>query len=208
MKYLFVCTLMAVLLTINGCDYLEDLSDGSSSGGTEPIASTEDENTQDSDTETATSDIEEEKIIKASTVTLSAFSDFSCSSNWTERDGALGLEANSGSGSCENTFSGVTTAYRITITIQTEFDGKPYYSLSIGGREVDSGHYPLSSSLGCECPKDNWWNVCPDQNVEIDAGVHTVVNGDVITFYGEEDWQCDGHGAYAKWHKITLVPDN
>ena len=200
MKYLLLCTLATILLITSGCDlFNDDDDDGSSNGGTEHITTASTANPQASAQNSAAA---------PQAVTLSAFSDFNCTSNWTDRDGALGLEAHSGSGTCETAFPGVTGRYRITITIQTEFDGKPYYSLSINNQEISSGQYPLSSSLACDCPKDNWWNVCPDKNVEIDAGVHTVSTNDIIKFYGEEQWQCDGHGAYAKWHKISFVPAN
>jgi hypothetical protein len=216
MNFLLKSTLLFILLSVTtGCDTLDNLTKGSSSGGSESITTPE--------AATATAEVKspaEDTVVPretetvqadagpATAVSLSAFSDFSCTGNWTNRDGALGLEAGSGSGSCENTFSGATASYRITITIQTEFDGKPYYSLSINGREISSGRYPLSNSKACDCPKDNWWNVCPDKNVEIDTGVHTVVKGDIIKFYGEEEWQCDGHGAYAKWHSISLIPSD
>lgn len=211
MKYTLFCALTTILLITTGCDLLEDSSDGSSSGGTENITAT---STISPEASTPTSDAAPEPSDAApktsdaapEAVTLSAFSDFNCTGNWTNRDGALGLEAGSGSGTCQTEFSGVTGSYRITITIQTEFDGKPYYSLSLNNQEISSGQYPLSSSLACDCPKDNWWNVCPDKNEEIDAGVHTVSTGDIIKFYGEEQWECEGHGAYAKWHKISFVP--
>ncbi len=215
MNFLLKSALLFILLPpITGCDTLDNLTKGSSSGGSESITTPE--------TATATAEVPsaaedtavpQKEAVQADTnpataVSLSAFSDFSCSGNWTNRDGALGLEAGSGNGSCEHIFSGATASYRITITIQTEFDGRPYYSLSINGREISSGQYPLSNSMACDCPKDNWWNVCPDKKVEIDTGVHTVVKGDIIKFYGEEEWQCDGHGAYAKWHSISLVPSD
>lgn len=190
MKFILLCTLTTILLITSGCNLLDDDDDdGSSSGGTENIT-------------TANS------AATAQAVTLSAFSDFNCTSNWTNRDGALGLETSSGSGTCQSKFPGVSGRYRITITIQTEFDGQPYYSLSINNQEISSGQYPLSSSLGCNCPIDDWRNVCPDKNVEIDAGVHTVSTNDIIKFYGEEQWNCGEHGAYAKWHKISFVPAN
>lgn len=167
MKYTLLSALTTILLITTGCDLLEDSSDGSSSGGTENITAT---STISPEPSTQNSDAAPEVVTAIpEAVTLSAFSDFDCTGNWTNRDGALGLEAGSGSGTCQTEFSGVTGSYRITITIQTEFDGKPYYSLSLNNQEISSGHYSLSSSLACDCPKDNWWNVCPDQNVEIDA---------------------------------------
>ena len=35
-----------------------------------------------------------------------------------------------------------------------------------------------------------------------------IKTGDVIRFYGEEVYPCGKHGAYAKWHSITLTPVN
>ncbi len=140
MKFILLCTLTTILLITSGCDLLDDDDDGSSSGGTENVTTASTANPQAS----------------AQAVTLSAFSDFNCTSNWTNRDGALGLEAGSGSGTCQTEFPGVSGRYRITITIQTEFDGQPYYSLSINNQEISSGQYPLSSSLGCDRPKDGY----------------------------------------------------
>jgi hypothetical protein len=212
MNFLLKSTLLFILLPVaTGCDTLDNLTKGSSDGGSESITTPDAVATETAATTEPAAvprEVAPVEEVRASAVSLSAFSDFTCSGNWTNRDGALGLEAGSGNGSCETTFSGATASYRITITIQTEFDGKPYYSLSVNGREISSGQYPLSSSMACDCPKDNWWNVCPDKNVEIDTGVHTVVKGDIIKFYGEEEWQCDGHGAYAKWHSISLVPSD
>ncbi|NOY17147.1 MAG: hypothetical protein GXP23_09500 [Gammaproteobacteria bacterium] len=141
----------------------------------------------------------------ATAVTLGAFKDFSCTSNWTNRDGALGLKAYSGSGTCQAKFPGVSGKYRLTLTVQTEFDGRPPYSVSINGVVVKSGTYPVSSSLGCSCPKD-WRSVCPDIDVDFDAGIHQVNTGDVIQFYGKEQFACSGNGAYAKWHRIVFIP--
>lgn len=138
-------------------------------------------------------------------VTLGAFKDFSCTSNWTNRDSALGLKAYSGSGTCKARFPGVSGKYRMTVTVQTEFDGRPFYNVSINGAVVNSGTYPVSSSLGCDCPKD-WRTVCPDIDVDFDGGIQQVNTGDVIQFYGKEQFACSGNGAYAKWHRIAFTP--
>ena len=148
-------------------------------------------------------------VISASntTKTFNAFSDFSCTSGWSNRDGALGLTAGAGSGTCDVVFPGGSGKYRISVVIQTEFDGNPIYKISINGNSVKEGRYPTStSSVRCVC--DDWRKNCPDKKVEIDAGVHEVRTGDVIQFYGEEVYPCGKHGAYAKWHSITLTPVN
>ncbi len=180
MKYLAL-PLLLMLLFFSGCDLLDDDDDDSSDGGTEMVASES----------------------SSSTVVLEAFSDFSCSSSWTNRDGALGLTARTGSGTCKASFPGSSGTYRITITVQTEFDGNSPYALYINDAGAASGQYPLSYDCGCE--PDDWRSECPDKNVDLDAGTHNVATGDVIKFYGEEDWNCDDHGAYAKWHKITFT---
>ena len=143
-----------------------------------------------------------------SIVALNAFTDFNCTSGWSNRDGALGLTAGAGSGSCKAAFPGGSGNYRVTVTIQTEFDGKPIYEVRMNGATIKRGAYPTStSSLRCEC--EDWRINCPDKNVDIDAGIHQINTGDIIEFYGEEVYPCGPeHGAYAKWHRITLTPVN
>jgi len=183
MKQFFMMIMVGLLLIVlPGCDNGDE--GGNSSGGTEaapPSSGT-------------------------STVSLSAFSDFSCTSNWTNRDGALGLSAGSGSGTCTTTFSGESGTYNLSLIVQTEFDGRSPYQVSINGNVVSSGTYPLSSPLGCDCPLDNWMTVCPDQIVTLNGGVHQINKGDTITFYGEETYPCGSHGAYAKWHGMNFTP--
>ena len=188
MKY-FALPLILILLLFSGCDLLDD-DDDSSDGGTEVV-------TTNGSSATATT--------TSSTVVLEAFSDFSCSSGWTNRDGALGLSPHSGSGTCQATFPGAAGNYNVTITVQTEFDGTSPYALYINDNGAASGSYPLAPGCGNDCHPDDWRSQCPDRNVNIDAGNHNVSTGDVIKFYGEEDWNCGDHGAYAKWHKITFT---
>jgi hypothetical protein len=142
----------------------------------------------------------------ATMVTLRAFSDFSCTSNWTNRDGAMGLSAGSGQGTCQATFPGVSGNYRITVRIQAEFDGRSPFQILRNGAVLYAGRMPLSSPLGCDCPLDQWRSVCPDRVIDLDAGVHALNNGDVIGFYGEETYPCGEHGAYAKWHLLIFTP--
>ncbi|MBT8354800.1 MAG: hypothetical protein KJO60_09770, partial [Desulfofustis sp.] len=92
---------------------------------------------------------------------LDAF-DFDCTSNWSGRDAALALEAYQGSGTCTETFPGEAGEYQLVLKALTEYDGNSPYKLFINGTEVASGEYPLSNSLGCDCPDDKWRDVCPD----------------------------------------------
>lgn len=142
-----------------------------------------------------------------SALSLDAFNDFNCTNDWSNRDGALGLTAGAGSGTCEVAFPGGSGAYRVSTKVQTEFDGRPIYRVSINGNVIQQGSYPTSTStVRCRC--DNWTKNCPDKNVVLEAGVHEIKTGDVIQFYGEEVYPCGKHGAYAKWHGITLTPAN
>ncbi len=146
------------------------------------------------------------KVQKNAVVTLSAFSDFQCSNNWTNRDGALGLAAGSGSGTCKVSFPGGPGVYRISVQVQTEFDGSPFYKVSGNGKTLYAGTYPLStSSLVCDCP--NWRKNCPDAVVSVDAGTHDLKTGDNIEYFGKEVYPCGPrNGAYAKWHAMIFTP--
>ncbi len=179
------------------CDSVKDLFDdddddkGSTGGSGEVVTTTE-------TTPTASGKIY-----------LDAFKDFSCSSNWDKRDGARGLKPHSGSGSCSASFPGQPGKYRVTVKIQTEFDGKSPYRVSVNGQTIKSGSYPLSSSLGCDCPKEKWREVCPDKNVTVDCGTHNLKPGDKIGFWGKDHYPCGGNnGSYAKWHGMTFTPVN
>ena len=194
MKYLAL-PLIFMLLLFSGCDLLDDDDDDSSDGGTEVVATNDSSSAATTSTTAATS---------SSTVELDAFSDFSCSSNWSNRDGALGLTANTGSGSCQAVFPGASGTYSITLTAQIEFDGNSSYALYINDAGAASGRYPLAPGCEDDCHPDDWQSQCPDQKKNIGAGTHSISTGDIIKFYGEEDWNCDEHGAYAKWHKITF----
>lgn len=146
------------------------------------------------------------EVQKNSVVTLSAFSAFQCTSNWTNRDGALGLVAGTESGTCRVSFPGGPGVYRITVRVQTEYDGAPFYKVSGNGKTLHAGSYPLSKgSLICSCP--NWRKNCPDVVVSIDAGTHELKTGDTIEYYGKEVYSCGpSHGAYAKWHEMIFTP--
>ncbi|MCI5166758.1 MAG: hypothetical protein D3903_11850 [Candidatus Electrothrix sp. GM3_4] len=194
MKY-FALSLIFMLLLFSGCDLLDDDDEDSSDGGTEIVATNEPAAATATSAATAT---------PSTTVELSAFSDFSCTSNWSTRDGAWGLNANTNSGSCQAAFPGVSGTYSITITAQIEFDGNSSYALYINDNGAASGRYPLAPGCENDCHPDDWHSQCPDQKKNLNAGTHSISTGDVIKFYGEEDWNCGEHGAYAKWHKITF----
>ncbi|MCI5221359.1 MAG: hypothetical protein D3924_01420 [Candidatus Electrothrix sp. AR4] len=136
-------------------------------------------------------------------IRLSAFS-FDCTQNWTNRDGALGLKAYSGGGSCQTVFSGVSAKYNIQIKVQTEHDGAPPYAVAINGTTVKAGRYPYATGvLACDCSI----NECPDRNTYINIGTFQVNTEDIIRFTGDQVFPCGGeHGAYAKWHEMVFTP--
>lgn len=131
-------------------------------------------------------------------------SDFNCNDNWTERDGAIGLKAYSGPGTCTISFPGEEGTYNLTLSAIAEYDGKSLYRVSINGVIIGEGEYDLSSPLGCECPTDNWRQECPDRTQYIGFGKHNLKPGDVIEFWGDDVYPCGEHGAYAKWLGIQV----
>jgi hypothetical protein len=140
-----------------------------------------------------------------SPVVLNAFTDFSCGPQWTNRDGALGLRAGSGSGTCQASFPGNSGSYLIQVRVQAERDGAPHYRVSLNGNVIRDDYYPYScGSLMCNSSIIE----CPDSNKDLNMGVFTVQQGTVISFYGAETYPCGEHGAYAKWHQIMLTPAN
>ena len=199
MKYL-VLPLLLFLLLFSGCDLLDDDDDDSSDGGTETVSTTGEQATEQAADQAASS----AAATTSSTVVLSAFSDFSCTSNWTVRDGAWGLTARTFSGTCQAAFPGESGNYHITITAQIEFDGNSPYALYINDAGAASGSYPLAPGCEGNCHPNDWVTQCPDRKYNIDAGIHHISTGDIIKFYGQEDWNCSDHGAYAKWHKMTF----
>ncbi|WPD24219.1 MAG: hypothetical protein Q3M24_11250 [Candidatus Electrothrix aestuarii] len=202
MKYLAL-PLVLMLLFFAGCDLLDDDDDDSSDGGTEVVATSDTSSSSSSSSSTASTT--STATTNSSTVVLNASSDFSCTSNWTTRDGAWGLKARTNRGSCQTSFPGESGNYRVVITVQTEFDGNSPYVLYINGNTAASGTYPLAPGCEGDCHPDNWRSQCPDRKRDLSAGTHSISKGETIKFYGEEDWNCDEHGAYAKWHKITFT---
>jgi hypothetical protein len=149
----------------------------------------------------------------AKAVNLSAFNDFfgkgGCSSGWGIRDGAVTIKPYMHSWqSCKAIFTGVEEphTYNMILTIQTEFDGQSPYKVLINNKEIASGRYPLSSSLGCACPLDNWRYVCPDKVINLNIGKIILKKGDVIEFMGMDVYPCGEHGSYAKWHGMSITP--
>jgi len=213
----FLAILVVVGFLIAACSS-SDSDDGGTTGGsgdTPAPAATADSSSKD-DESSSKEDVKEEEAkeakeeeedkpaVSSSKIWLDAF-DWNCSSNWTDRDGALGLKAYSGSGTCKTEFPGAPGTYQLVLTAQTEFDGKSPYKLSINGNQVANGEYPLSSPLGCDCPTDDWRDVCPDRNRDIDLGSHELNTGDTLTFWGDDVYPCGSHGSYTKWHGITAI---
>lgn len=76
-------------------------------------------------------------------------------------------------------FPGVSGTYRVSVTVQTEFDESSPYKISINGRTVAPGHYPGSKGrLICDCP--DWRKNCPNEHERLDAGPHQINTGDTI----------------------------
>jgi hypothetical protein len=115
-----VIALTAVLLV--ACDKLDEYVNSTSSGG-------------GSDSNSASSNSSQPSEI----VKLGAFNEFKCTSNWTNRDGGLGLKVGSGSGTCKAPFHGESGIYRIELLAQTEREGRSPYRISINGTQVNSG---------------------------------------------------------------------
>ena len=186
-SFTFYLILFSIL--ISSCDSVEDLFD--EDGGETNAGSGTIEQTTTSGPPPTAKDTETNTTSPSTTsqVSLKAFQDFTCTSNWTNRDGALGLSAYSGKGNCIAKFPGPDGTYRITINVQTEYDGRPAYIVSINGNAICGGRYPLSSSLGCNCPHETWYKVCPDKNVSLDCATKKLKKGDTISFHGEENAQ-------------------
>lgn len=200
------------IITLAACSSGDDGNSGGTSGGsgvvTESAATpttTEDKAADSAAPPTATAKVKAPS--EPASVWLNAFSDFQCTSNWTNRDGALGLSAYSGNGECSAAFPGATGTYQVKLSIQTEYDGQSDYNLSIDGNVIASGSYPSASPLGCSCPHETWSEDCPDRDFDINAGTHVIRNGAIIRFRGSEDFPCgQDHGSYAKWHGIQFNP--
>lgn len=204
---LIVLTLSS--LSLVSCDLFDDDDDdGGTSAGSGTVEQTTASTTTPAAKDTSKTTNQTTTQTTSSQISLNAFNNFSCTGNWSNRDGALGLTAHTGSGTCFSTFPGKSGTYRITLIAQTEFDGRSPYQISINDQVVSSGSYPLSSPLYCDCPLDQWYVVCPDRNVTLDAGIHAIATGDKISFWGDQVYPCGDHGSYAKWHGMTFTPVN
>jgi hypothetical protein len=224
-----ISSIFTVALTLSlamvsaSCDQVERVASGvggskssSSSSSNNPSSSdsTDDgESTMNSvDEGDSDDDSEAIQVAQADTkpdlqkIRLSAFTDFSCTSAWTNRDGGWGLRAGSGAGECSVKFPGGDGSYRVTLMAQLEFDGNPKFRIEVDGSPIAVGSYPMSmGKLVCDCP--NWRVNCPDRIVPIDAGVHEIRQGSAIKFVAAEVYPCGGnHGAYAKWHELVFAP--
>jgi hypothetical protein len=134
---------------------------------------------------------------------MDAFSDFSCSSSWTNRDGARGLKAGSGSGTCKGSFPGPSGTYSIQLKVQAECDGASKYEVSLDGSTINSGRFPYANG-GLQCSLSH--KECPDRNKTISIGTVRINQGASIGFGGWENYGCGEHGAYAKWHEMSFRP--
>ena len=168
--------------------FLMSCSGGSDDGGTRGGGG---------ETQAAAADNSDD-VASPSNIWLDAW-EFACSDNWETRDNAVGLVAYSGPGSCSTTFPGEAGNYNLTLSAVSEFDGESLYRVSINGVTIQEGAYSLSSPLGCDCPLDQWREVCPDQVEYISLGKQFLNPGDVIEFWGDDVYPCGEHGAYAKW---------
>ena len=193
-KVLFLILLLVVGLFVIAC------SNGSSDDG----GTTGDSGTIVDDGDTDTSSTSDTDTSSTSDIWMDAY-EFDCTSNWSNRDGPLGITAYSGSGSCQMAFPGATGSYALILYAVLEFDGESPYRVSINGSTVKEGTYPLSSPLFCDCPLDDWRTVCPDINYNINLGTHTISEGDTIGFWGDDVYPCGEHGAYAKWYGIRAI---
>ncbi|MEJ2134124.1 MAG: hypothetical protein P8X86_02615 [Desulfofustis sp.] len=184
--------------------------DGGTTGGsgeTQAAATNEESSSNDKTAKEESNEEPEEEpasVVSSSEIFIDAF-DFNCSSNWGDRDGALGIKAYTGSGTCRKSFPGEAGTYQLVLKAVTEFDGKSPYKFSINGTQVASGEYPLSSSLGCDCPEDNWREVCPDRDRDIDLGTYDLNPGDVLELWGDDVYPCGSHGSYTKWRGIEAI---
>lgn len=170
------------------------------SGEAEPAAAAEASSgdSAESPPEEAAPAAETATVSTSNNIFLSAW-DFNCGSNWSNRDNAVGLNPYTGPGSCSISFNGQEGSYNLTLSAVNEFDGKSLYRVSINGATIGEGEYDLSSPLGCDCPLENWREVCPDRTQYIALGTHNLKPGDVIEFWGDDVYPCGEHGAYAKW---------
>ena len=168
------------------------------SGDTEAATSKDDSQANDEAAE------ESATVVSSANIFLDAF-DFKCSGNWGDRDGALGIKAYTGSGTCQESFPGEAGTYQLVLKAVTEFDGKSPYKFSINGIQVANGEYPLSSPLGCDCPKEQWREVCPDRDRDINLGTYSLNPGDILELWGDDVYPCGGHGAYTKWRGIEAI---
>lgn len=190
--YFKVVVFTFTALVLAACDKLEKYVERTSSGG-------------GSDSSSASSDSNPQNVI----IKLGAFNEFKCTSNWTNRDGGQGLKVGSGSGTCQASFPGGSGSYQIELLAQTEREGQSPYRISINGTPVSSGKFPFSQGeVNCNCYKQPWQTYCPDVVMKLNAGRHQINTGDIIEYYGEEEYLCGKHGAYSKWRGMTFTPVN
>ena len=133
---------------------------------------------------------------------MNAFTDFSCSPGWANRNGGLGRAAYSGSGTCQGPFPGESGVYAVFLQAQAEADGSSPYAVSLNGDNIAEGNFPYANgSLQCGCSTDD----CPDRIYNLGAGIHEIDTGDVMGFFGDDVYPCGEHGSYAKWQGMIFV---
>jgi hypothetical protein len=203
----FLVIAVFLLFFFNSCGGGSDSDDsGGTTGGsgeTKTAAVQEDSSASEEESKEEPKE-ETTPVVSSANIVLDAFG-FNCSSNWGNRDGALGIKAYTGSGTCRKSFPGEPGTYQLVLKAVTEFDGESPYKFSINGTQVANGEYPLSSPLGCDCPKEDWREVCPDRDRDIDLGTYTLNTGDILELWGDDVYPCGGHGAYTKWRGIEAI---
>ena len=205
----WVITLAVVIPLLGACDKLGETSSGGGGEETDSASDKTADSSNNSNNQAAAADPDQANTTQNNMVKLNAFKDFKCSSNWTNRDGGLGLKVGSGQGTCRADFPGGSGRYRIELAAQTEREGQSPYRISINGTQAGAGKFPFSQGkVNCNCHRQPWQIYCPDVVMNLDAGTHEINTGDIIEYYGEEEYLCGKHGAYSKWRGMVFTPVN